>query len=421
MLPRPFINALAIAFAVVVFSSFAAGFLMLVPRAWPSAVWRWSASSEAAKTDKRALLDQAAQQLKNGNTEQALIGYRRLLSIEPTSVDAQLGLAKGELLAGREGIARREYERALVLDPQNTTALLSLAEIQSHQPATWQGATTAYRQYLKYQPNDAAAWLALARVLAWQKNSHEAVAIFARKEVGARMTAKDQRDYAFALVRARLFDRAEEALKKLLARQPSDFELNLQLAGIYSARRDWDSALPLYESMLRAKPDDYELNLTDGLGLLSLKRYSEAIPALEKARNQSSNDGRAGLGLARALKGTGNLKSADREFERTLAHFESNAAIKREYADLLLERRDYRKAEKFYKESLGLGLRDDRLLVALAGALSGTRKFKEAIPYLEDVYQREKTDRVAFELAKLYQKTGRNDRALQLISEIESR
>jgi len=421
MLARPFINALAIAFAVVVLGSFAAGFLMLVPQMWPAGLYRWSVSSAAAKMDKRALLDLASRQLQSGNIEQALIGYRQVLSLEPTFIDAQLGLAKGELLAGREGIAKREFARALQLDSGNTTALLSLAEIQSHLPATWHEATTAYREYLRHKPDDDAAWLGLARVLAWQKRSQEAVEVFARNDVSSRMTAKDQRDYAFALVRAGLYDRAESVLNKLIAKQPADFELKVQLAGIYSARRDWDSALPLYESMLRTKPDDYQLNLTYGLGLLSLKRYNHALTPLEKARNLSTDDGRAGLGLARALKGTGNLKRADREFERILPHYETNAAIKREYADLLLERRDYRKAETYYKESHALGLRDDRLLVALAGALSGARKYKEAIPYLEDVYQREKTDRLAFDLAKLYQKTGRNDRALQLISEIESR
>jgi len=65
-------------------------------------------------------------------------------------------------------------------------------------------------------------------------------------------------------------------------------------------------------------------------------------------------------------------------------------------------------------------LRDDRLLIGLAGALSGNRKYKEAIPYLEDAYQRQPTDRLAFELAKLYQKVGRNNRAMELISKIES-
>jgi len=59
MLARPFINALAIAFAVVVLGSFAAGFLMLVPQMWPAGLYRWSVSSAAAKMDKRALLDLA--------------------------------------------------------------------------------------------------------------------------------------------------------------------------------------------------------------------------------------------------------------------------------------------------------------------------------------------------------------------------
>ena len=37
---------------------------------------------------------------------------------------------------------------------------------------------------------------------------------------------------------------------------------------------------------------------------------------------------------------------------------------------------------------------------------------------MEEAYRRQPTDRLAFELAKLYQKLGRNDKALELLSKI---
>jgi Flp pilus assembly protein TadD len=92
----------------------------------------------------------------------------------------------------------------------------------------------------------------------------------------------------------------------------------------------------------------------------------------------------------------------------------------REYADLLMEKHDYGGAEKSYKEALRLGLHDKRLLMGLAGSLRANGKQREALPYLEEVYAREPSDRVAFELATTLQKVGRDKEALALLRKIES-
>jgi predicted Zn-dependent protease len=233
------------------------------------------------------------------------------------------------------------------------------------------------------------------------------------------MTEQDERDHAFALVRAKQLDQAEPLLRSLLTKRPDDFDLKLQLASIYASRKDWNSALPMYESLLRERPDDGRVNLTYGLGLLSLKRYEASLGPLEKASRVIPSNGEAGLGFARALKGAGNLKKASKEFERVMPQYHGNTAIAREFADLLLEKRDYRKSEKYYKHAYGLGLRDDRLLVGLSGALQGNGKPKEALPYLEDLYNRNPTDRLTLELARLYQKLGRKKQALELLSKLE--
>jgi tetratricopeptide (TPR) repeat protein len=143
------------------------------------------------------------------------------------------------------------------------------------------------------------------------------------------------------------------------------------------------------------------------------------LKPLEKARNALQPNGEAQLGYARALKGSGNLKKAAKEFARVAVN-SRDSGIVREYADLLLEKHDYRQAEKFYKEALGLGLRDTRLLAGLAGALRGDGKHREALPYLEQIYAAEPSDRVAFELATSLQKVGRNKEALALLAKIDT-
>jgi len=368
--------------------------------------------------DVESLLQSGSKYLESKYVEQGLIAYRQALTLNPRLIRAQLGIARGELMAGRESVAAQEYERVLLLDRENTTALQQLGRIYSHQQQTWGQSEAKYSDFVRVDATNAPAQLELARVLAWERKSAESVEIFSRDAVRRLMTWQDQKDYAFALVRTGNSDVAEPVLKKLLGMRPKDSEIKLQLASLYASRRDWDMALPLYEALLRDTPNDVRLNLTYGSGLLSTKRYKAALIPLEKARREMPSSVDAALAYARALKGTGNLKKAAQEFSR-VASTSQDAGIVREYADLVLEKRDYREAEKAYRHALLLGLRDTRLLLGLAGALRGNGKHREAVPYLREVYANDPSDRVAFELASTLQKVGQHKEALSVLARIE--
>lgn len=380
---------------------------------------RGPAEVPVASESVESLLRIGKSNLESQHVEQALIAYRKALTLSPQSVDAQLGVARSELMAGRETVAAREYERVLTLNGDNAVALLQLAGVYAHQHETWGRSEEKFRAYLRVRTDDAAAQLNLARVLVWERKHKAAVEMFSKDAVRPLMTTPDQKNYAFALVQAGESSRAESILKKLVVLLPNDDEVQLQLASIYASRRDWDAALPLYAALLRKRPDDARLNLTYGLGLLSTKRYQAATGPLEKARRQMPANDEAGLAYARALKGSGNLKKAAQEFGR-VATTSHDSGVVREYADLLLEKHDYHGAENFYKQALHLGLRDSRLLLGLAGALRANGKHKEALPLLEEAYAMQPSDRVAFELASTLQKVGQRKEALAVLAKIEN-
>jgi tetratricopeptide (TPR) repeat protein len=413
---RRVIHRCLIAFGIVVVVSFGYGGYLMHARRAPSEKSNLVVSPDETVQD---LLQGAARHLESKHVEQALISYRKALTLAPRSVEAQTGVARAELMAGRESVAALEYERVLLLNPENVTALRQLARIYSHRRETWSQSARQYKDLLRHEPGDVTARLELARVLAWSRKSKEAVEIFSINAVQNLMSYQDQKDYAFALVQTGRNDDAEPVLQKLSAMRPNDSDTKLQLASIYAARRDWSAALPLYDSLLQESPDDTRINLTYGLGLLSAKRYQAAVGPLEKARLGMPSSTEAGLAYARALKGSGDLKKAASEFGR-VANGSSDPSIVREYADLLLEKRDYRGAEKSYKQAFGLGLRDARLLMGLAGSLRGSGKHREALPYLEEAYKKEPEDRVAFELASTLQKVGRNKEALLVLARIEN-
>jgi tetratricopeptide (TPR) repeat protein len=415
MRARWVIHWFLILFGIVVGVSFGYGaYLMHYRRTSPET--RGETSSRQVIQN---LVRTAAIHLQSRHVEQALVVYRQALTVDPNSLDAQLGVARGELIAGRETVAAREYERVLSLDRGNTTALQQLARIYSHDRKAWDRSEGKYKELISLKPDDASGRLELARVLGWERKYKETVEMFSSDAVQRQMTFQDQKDYALALFHTGRSEEAENLLKKLIADRPKDSGVKLQLGSIYAARRDWDTAIPLYEALLRETPDDPRLNLTYGLGLLSTKKYQAALGPLEKARKAMPSSSEAQLGYARALKGSGNLKKAAKEFGRAVSA-SKDPGIVREYADLLLEKHDYRGAEKSYKLALRLGLHDTRLLMGLAGALRGNGKQREALPYLEDAYAEQPSDRVAFELATTLQKVGRNKEALALLARIEN-
>lgn len=382
-----------------------------------------NAPKEAAHSTARSaqeFIAAAEQDLKSGKIEQALVNFREALSLNPQSLPAQIGLAEGEYAAGREAVAANEFERARQIDNQNKSALLALARIHSHQASTWSQAESNYRDYLKQDPNDAHVKLGLARVLAWQHKAPDAVRLYELPDVAPLMSDADWRDFAFALVKTGRGPQAVPVLRTLLAKTPGDEELSLQLADIYAARKDWNAALPIYRDLLAKRPGDPSLNLSYGLGLLAAGRYQAALGPLEKARTAMPSSLQAGLAYARAVKGSGDLKRSVQEYERVLPQFEKDAPLVREYADVLLEKKDYKKSAHYYGVAYGLGVRDNRLLEGYVGALSGAGKYREELPYLEELYQREPTPRVTFELAKLLHRLGRNDRAKVLLSQLET-
>ena len=412
---RRSIGAFFLAFCGVVSSSFAYGvhLLIQVPREPPPVGLR----PAPLAPDIAALLERATKHLAKGEVEQALVAYRRVLFTGP-SVDAQLGLADAERQAGREEIAASEYDRVLRLDPRSAPALSQVARIRSQRRETWPQSEELYRRYLEVRPDDPDAQLSLARLLAWQGKAAAAVELYARAAVQPLLTPADRRDYAFALVKAGRSEEAGPLLEQSLAAAPADRDVALTVAGLRTANGDWESALQHYRSVLKSRPDDAQVNLAYGQGLLARKDYAAALAPLGKAVRGLPSSREAVVAHARAARGAGDLELAEKQFEHA-ASLDRGAAVAREYADLLMERRRYRKAETQYRRAQGLGLRDDRLLLGLGGALAANGKAREAVPLLEDVYARQPTERLAYELAGLHRKLGNNARALALLADIE--
>jgi Tfp pilus assembly protein PilF len=407
---RTAVNFALVILALTVISSFTfAAYLLFRP----------AATAESAVIARpvtfEGLLAAGDRHLARKQAEQALFAYRRARAIRPDSPAAQAGVARGEVLAGRQQDATIEYERALVLAPSDEPLMRELAILYSYRERTWREAEEMFQRYVALRPQDTDAQLRLARLLGWRGKGAAAARIFARPAVSKVMTVDDHTAYAYALINVGDTRGAEAVITRLLARGHQDPRLTLQLAHIYASRREWDAAGPLFRQLLRNDPGNAQLNRSYGLGLLAQRRYAEAIEPLRIASRALRTDGTIGLAHARALRSAGQRAGAAREFERIMPLHARDAAVTREYADLLLELKQYRPAEQQYKRALALGLADARLYVALSGSLRATRRPREALPYLQQAYRLAPTERLAFELARVLHQTGHSRQALALL------
>jgi len=415
---RGFLGAFAAVFLVVVSSSFGYG-LFLLTQGREGGPDVDEAGAALPTLDVPALLARGRGHMEKGEVEQGILAYRRVLAATPSAVEALFGLAEGERLAGREAVAGEEYERVLRADPRHAPALLRVAHLYAGRQETWADAGDRYRRYLELKPADAEARLGLARVLAWSGRAAEAVALYSDGAVQALFTPQDRRDHALALLEAGRPAEAEPLLAALSAEAPQDVDLQRARAGVFAARQEWDTAVPMYREVLQHRPDDPHANLAYGQGLMALRDYRGAVGPLSRAASRLPSHADAHLAYARTLRTVGDLKAAEREFERAMALIRDQPETAREYADLLMERRSYGKAEDWYRRALSGGIRDERLLLGLGGALSAGGKPREALPFLEEAYRRQPSDRLALDLARLYRRLGQNERALQLLATVQ--
>jgi Flp pilus assembly protein TadD len=412
---RATLVAILALFLLIVVGSFVFGIRLLY---WQPQAPQGTLMPRLAPEEISARLRAADEHLRRGEAEQAILTYRELLAVAP-SLNGQLGLARGELLAGRQDVAAQEFERAVALDPRNPTALLELARIYSRRAPSWPDAERRYRAYITERPDDAQAQLDLGRLLIWQGKALGGVELLAQPSVQKLMTSQDKREYAFALVKAGREGEAQPILEGISS-QGKDDDAMLQLAGLHASRGQWSLALPLYRRVSDHRPADPQVNRAYGLGLLAAGDAAGALLPLEKAVDSAPQDGEAALGYARALRQTGDLKKASQVFDRAISKFETDAGVNREYGDLLLQRREYGKARSYYRRAMSLGLRDDRILVSLGACYSATDEPREAVPLLEEAYRQKPSDRLALDLAKLYKRVGRSDRALEMLRMIDT-
>lgn len=181
------------------------------------------ANSSGGASSSAALILQGDALTALGRYEEAQIAYQSVLSRDPRSVGAQIGLGRLRL-ATDPASAEVLFLGALKSDPRNTTALNDLGVSRDLQN-NHEGAQEAYRQALGIDPQMSAALVNLALSMAMTGKGNEAVRMLRPIAGAPDASPKMRHDLAAALTMAGRRDEAEQILKADLS--PEDVRVAL--------------------------------------------------------------------------------------------------------------------------------------------------------------------------------------------------
>lgn len=143
----------------------------------------WVAQADAPgsrrelKNPSQLDLTYAQWQEQLGNLPAAEESYRRVLKDHPNSLDAMIGLARLEQLAGRPDSAEQAYRRAVQVAPGNPQTLDALGQFYASQKR-WADAASAHAMATQAAPDNAVYRHHYAVALARAGNVGEALAQF---------------------------------------------------------------------------------------------------------------------------------------------------------------------------------------------------------------------------------------------------
>gem|GEM_PF-4225990 len=207
---------------------------------------------------------------QQGRYDPAITDLRQALSITPTDLNAQFGLAEVLGYAKNYDESISLYRTALERDPTNEKGRTELGLMLSY-AKHYNDALNEFNTVLKQNPSNVSAQIGKADTLARAGRIPEAYNIY----------------------------------QTVLKAEPQNRRAQLGLAEAYVYGKNYDQAIRLYDQLILAEPENASYKVARARTLGYAGRYAQAVASLRPVIASHPNDTEARLAMAEAMTNSG--------------------------------------------------------------------------------------------------------------------
>ncbi len=256
-----------------------------------------------------------------GRYAEAEAAYREAIRREPRLAAAYINLANAMQSLHRSGEAIDALKTALVIEPDNPTALSNLGQMlcDSGDPDRLEEAETFCRRAATVAPALPQAHEYLGNVLRTTGRPELALKSYQQAIRADRRRVMPFLQIGHLLQEAGRYDEAERMYQTARAIDADDARLHVNLGSLALARDQYEEAAAAYRSALELDPSSIDAHRGLGLTYLEQGRSTEAEACFGEVLAVDPNNGLALAGLARLLAERGDLDESCVTARRRLA------------------------------------------------------------------------------------------------------
>jgi tetratricopeptide (TPR) repeat protein len=242
----------------------------------------------------------------------AIPSFEAALKLENQNWEAHYNLALALLRRGDRGRAARELETAIQQKPDSVSAHFALGTLFEEEKKLAE-AEEQFRSVLHIDPHFASGALKLSQVLMIEGKTQAAIACLedAVKQVPPDHAEPVEAALGIAYAENGERERALATLKNLVASQPNSADARLNLGLLYAREGQpagQEAAAAEFREALRLDTSMDAARISLGRVMISLQKYSEAVPILLEYTHRQPNDAQGFFALGLAYQG---LKKSD--------------------------------------------------------------------------------------------------------------
>jgi tetratricopeptide (TPR) repeat protein len=383
---------------------------------------RASALKPDSNTVRRALAEATR---SSGDLPGAEVQFRRLVELDPQSVQALDDLATVLATEKLYAAAIRYWDQALIIEPDNVDIAISRAEALNTHGATAEAIKSLQKLETKH-PSVAGIHFSLGTVFGLQKRFEEGASEFRKALQLDPHDSPARLSLARCLVSQGEYTDVLPLLIPFVKSHPSNADAHSLLGFAYRGLEKYELAEQQLRIAAISRPDDGDIQLALGVALMHIGQQKEAVSHLQRAIDLEPSAEAPRLQMALALKALNDQVNSQAMYQqvRQTQHtnlVENQFATIGKRANELLSTGHADKAEALYREMLQMTPNDAHTYYNLGLALGMQNRKSEETEAFEAAVKLDPHFALArCALGSKYLSEGRLDDALlQLTKSLE--